>query len=422
MQKFISLFASFWMDLTEPMSEDGPRSIANRRRGWGRSIAAALLATSVAACSSIGASGPRSAAVRNADGKDVLHADIKVIELTDAVARRIAASSKTGRFSEVMNEAVPDGTVLSPGDVIDISIWEAPPGTLFGTSLVGTPIAAQTSANSMARNSALPEQMVDISGRVTVPFVGAVLVAGRTTREVEREIMARLAGKANAPQALVRLVRNASANVTVVGDVVSSTRFPLSPRGERLLDALAGAGGVKQPVGKTTIQIARDGRIASEPLEDIIKDPAQNVRLKAGDVITAYFQPYSFTALGAIGNNAEIAFESTGLTLAQALGRVGGLQDNRADVKGVFIFRLETPDALDPAIATGARMTPDGRIPVIYRVDLRNPATFFVAQGFAVRNKDVLYVSNSPLADLQKFVGLVSQMAFSIVSIGNAAN
>jgi polysaccharide export outer membrane protein len=61
-------------------------------------------------------------------------------------------------------------------------------------------------------------------------------------------------------------------------------------------------------------------------------------------------------------------------------------------------------------------------VPVIYRVDMSDPATFFVAQGFPILNKDVLYVSNAPLADMQKFVNVVSAMVFSIVGIGQAVN
>jgi polysaccharide export outer membrane protein len=75
---------------------------------------------------------------------------------------------------------------------------------------------------------------------------------------------------------------------------------------------------------------------------------------------------------------------------------------------------------VDPAIAATARRTPDGRIPVIYRVDLGDPASFFVAQSFPIRNKDVLYVSSAPLADLQKFVSIVSSMAFSVIGITNS--
>jgi polysaccharide export outer membrane protein len=177
---------------------------------------------------------------------------------------------------------------------------------------------------------------------------------------------------------------------------------------------------VKQPIGKVTIQISRGGRVAYMPLEAVIRDPAQNIRLEANDVVTALYQPFSFTALGQTGSSAEVPFESTGLTLAQALGRVGGLKDDRANVRGAFIFRLEDPAALDPTVAATARRTPDGRIPVIYRIDLSNPTTFFAAQSFPVRDKDILYVSAAPLSDFQRFFGMVSSMTFSLIGLSNA--
>ncbi|MDR5671452.1 polysaccharide export protein, partial [Burkholderia cenocepacia] len=101
----------------------------------------------------------------------------------------------------------------------------------------------------------------------------------------------------------------------------------------RVLDALASAGGVRQPVDKITIQITRGDKVASQPLETIIKDPRQNVSLRAGDVVTALYQPFSFTALGATGKNEEVNFEAQGITLAQALARAGGLQDTRSDAQ-----------------------------------------------------------------------------------------
>ena len=52
-------------------------------------------------------------------------------------------------------------------------------------------------------------------------------------------------------------------------------------------------------------------------------------------------------------------------------------------------------------------VTLDGLVPVIYRVDLKNPASFFVAQNFPINNKDLLYVSNASAAELQKFLNLV---------------
>ncbi|MGA1850257.1 polysaccharide biosynthesis/export family protein [Sphingobium sp. HT1-2] len=378
-------------------------------------LAACSLA--LAGCSSLGASGPTSSSVKNAGQESVANAPIKVVDLNADVASRVMAANKTVEFAEALGDGRAAGTTVGLGDALDIAIWEAPPASLFGTMVPDSRIPS--SSSGLARSASLPEQMVDTEGRISIPFAGSIQVVGLTPQQVGQAIVARLRGKAHNPQVVVRLSRVVNNNVTVVGDVSENARVALTPKGERLLDVLASVGGVKQPVGKTLIQITRGAQTATMPLEAVIKNPRQNIRLQSDDIVTALFQPFSFTALGATGNSAEINFEGTGLTMAQALGRVGGLRDDRADVRGVFIFRLERPEALDPAVAATAQKTPDGKIPVIYRLDLKNPASFFIAQGFPVQNKDVLYISNAPLADIQKFVNIISQMAFSIININN---
>jgi polysaccharide biosynthesis/export protein len=399
-----------------------PRALCGASGKLKRLVACMLIA-SMSACSSFGASGPTARTVNSASKRTVGTADIKVVDVNDAVTRQVLTGYRTTDFARGLGDAPLPGTIIGRGDVLDISIWEAPPAVLFGSSAnFSAPSTGSVlgSTEGVGQRTTISELMVDSAGTIRIPFAGVIQAMGRTPQQVEREIVARLTGKAHDPQVIVRLSRSADENVTVVGDVGSSTRVPLTPRGERLLEILAAAGGVKQPIGKTTIQITRDGRVVSLPLDVVIRDPAQNIRLQANDVVTALFQPYSFISLGASGTNAEIPFEATGISLAQALGRVGGLRDDRANIRGVFIFRLEDPSALDPALAATARRSPDGRIPVIYRVDLSNPATFFVAQSFPIRNHDVLYVSNAPLADLQKFVSIVSSMAFSVIGISNA--
>jgi polysaccharide export outer membrane protein len=103
------------------------------------------------------------------------------------------------------------------------------------------------------------------------------------------------------------------------------------------------------------------------------------------------------------------------VTLSQAFGRMGGLEDQRANPKGFFIFRFENPDVFDDP--DKSKMTPDGKIPVIYRVNLRDPKTLFVAQTFLIEDKDVIYVSNAPLADFSKFLQAVSQIVYPIATI-----
>lgn len=382
-----------------------------------------LLAAGLSACSSLGASGPSAHAIAAAGETSVDQAGIQVIDITDAVTRRLMNSTSATLFSEALGEVPATGTVIGRGDSVEVTIWEAPPAALFGnTASFGARDTSSTLAagSSSTQRTSLPEMMVDEAGRISVPFAGSITAAGRTPAQVARQIVSRLNGKAHAPEVIVRLVNNSGAKVTVVGDVVSTARLPLTPRGERLLDALAAAGGPKQPTGKTVIQVTRGGQVVSLPLDAIIRDPSQNIRLQTNDVVTALYQPFSFTALGATGTSAEIPFESTGLTLSQALGRIGGLKDDRANTRGVFIFRLETPAVLDPALAATARRTPEGLVPVIYRVDLKNPATLFLAQSFPIRNKDVIYASSTPLSDLQKFVSIVSSMAFTVIGLGQA--
>ncbi len=342
-----------------------------------------------------------------------------IVDATGAVAARLVSAYRPSTFAETLGEAPIAGTIIGPGDALDITIWEAPPAVLFGATTLGNPAAISSAdVNSViARANQLPSQVVGTDGEVDVPFAGRIRAAGHSPQDVAREIRSKLAGKAHEPQVIVRLAGNVTSNVTIVGDVVNNMRMPLTAKGERLLDALASAGGVKQPVGKMTIQVTRGDRVDAMSLETVIRDPNQNVRLQADDVVTLLFQPYSFTVLGAARNNQEIPFEGTGLTLSQALGRMGGLDDQRASPKGVFIFRFEDAALFSQDGKSPPEITKDGKVPVIYRVNMRDPTTLFVAQSFPIRDKDVIYISNAPLADFAKFLQAVSQVVYPIAVI-----
>jgi polysaccharide export outer membrane protein len=386
-----------------------------------RACSACLLLLMLSACAALGANGPSTSSVRGASEEAVGSGAIQIIHVTDAVARQAASTSRPIEFSQSLGDAPPAETIIGQGDVVQVSIWEAPPAVLFGVSTSFGASDATTGLSApisgMGQQTSIPEMMVDDRGFITVPFAGRIRAAGLSPRQVEAEIVRRLSGKAHDPQAIVQISRNASSGVTLVGDIATNSRVALTPRGERLLDVLAAAGGVKTPINKTMIQITRGGQVVSMPLEAVVRDPAQNIRLQPSDVVSAISQSLSFTALGATGTSSEVPFESTGITLAQALGRVGGLNPDRADVRGVFVFRLENPAAVSPTVANTARRTAEGQIPVIYIVDMKDPASLFVAQTFPIRDKDVLYVSRAPLSDLQRFVTIAASMVFPVVNL-----
>ncbi|EUC14741.1 polysaccharide biosynthesis/export family protein [Paraburkholderia hospita] len=372
-------------------------------------VASILGVASLIGCSAIPTSGPSAAQVDRAS-QPSNPLGIQIVDVSDDVARKLYAERSIGEFAATLGDGTQFRQQLGIGDTVDISIWEAPPATLFGATELESKAGA-----SGSHVTALPDQTIDGDGMINVPFAGQIKASGRTPTQLQRDIVERLKHIAHDPQVLVKLSRNATSYVTVVGDVASSNRMALSARGERVLDALAAAGGVRQPVDKITIQVTRGNTVASMPLATVIRDPQQNVPLHAGDVVTALFQPFSFTALGATGKNEEVNFEAQGITLAQALARSGGLQDSRSDAQGLFIFRFEDAKALQWPVSP-VRTTVDGKVPVVYRVNLRDPNSFFVAQSFMMDNKDLLYVSNAPVTEIQKVLNLFFSVAYPVVT------
>ena len=243
-------------------------------------------------------------------------------------------------------------------------------------------------------------------GKITMPFVGRIRVAGRTLYEIEQEIVTHLRGKANEPQIVARSTRSAASSVAMLGDFNRNAPVPLTPRGEKLLDAVAMAGGATQAVSRMSLRISRDTVTSTMPMDSIIQDPKQNIPLLPGDVVTALYQPKTFFVLGAVSKNEEIPFEAKGISLTQALARAGGLLDSRADPGGVFIFRFEDA-ASSGNHAADERLPLGATTPVLYQIDFTEPEAFFATQLFPVEDKDLIYVANAPSVELEKFMRLI---------------
>ena len=359
--------------------------------------------------------GPSRTLVQNAASADATYSGVKILPLTNALAESRSAAPADGDFLATFGAVPPIGSQVGVGDSLEVTIWEAPPAALFGSATIDT---RSLTTVQTSRPNALPEVVVGPSGTISIPFAGQIRAAGRTLRQIEQDIVASLRGRAHLPQAIVRIARNETANVTVLGDVKEPQRVPLTPRGERLLDAIARAGGTSQPLDRMTIELTRGNVTQRMAARDIVREPGQNIILQRDDVVTAVFQPYTFTVLGAAGKNEEVRFEGVGLTLSQALGRIGGFQDDRADPGGVFLFRWEPP-VVAGADTSRYPTNSDGNVPVIYQVNMKEPQTYFAAQKFQMRDGDVVYVANSKLADLQRFVNILASSIIPLATVRN---
>jgi polysaccharide biosynthesis/export protein len=236
-------------------------------------------------------------------------------------------------------------------------------------------------------------------------------------------IVERLRGKAIEPQALVAVTHNNSNLVTVTGEVAQGARVPLTLRGDRVMDVIASAGGFRTPVNETFVSLTRGDRTARAPISALLANPRENIFVRPGDIVTVEHTPQTFTVAGATGSNAVVAFDTRILTLEEAIGKAGGLEDQRADPAGVFVLRYEPGSVVSEYPMTPPALMAQATVPVAYHLDMRQPASLFQARRFAMRDKDILFVSNAPLNEASKVLRVVSmltQPAIQGASVGAA--
>ncbi|MBV9565483.1 MAG: polysaccharide export protein [Bradyrhizobium sp.] len=306
--------------------------------------------------------------------------------------------------------------VAGVGDVLNVSIFEAAPGGLF------TPA---TAAGARPGNFVdLPPQAVDQKGSIYVPYAGEIPAAARTLPEIQQAIVARLRNRAIEPQVVVSLNQQHSSVVSVLGDVNTPGVLALNSVGERLLALIARAGGPKFEAIESYVTLQRDGRRVKVLLSRVVHDPNENIFIRPNDVIFLTHEAPTFTALGALnqnvfGFNSEIAFDVETLTLAQAIGKSGGLNDNQSDPAEVFIYRYEDRHFLEKLGIDTTKFSYD-RIPTIYHINLRDPSGMLLAAGFQMRSKDVMYVANAKVVDYYKLLTLINNTAATASNTANA--
>jgi polysaccharide export outer membrane protein len=355
-----------------------------------------ILALGLAGCSSLSHDGP---SARQIETGSVPSGPYALIDLNYRVTQLVAANPpRVLRLLSGVSSAAPLD-LIGEGDVLAVTIYQ--PGS-------GPSARAQDDASKDDVQS-LPRLTVDRSGSVSVPFAGSVGVSGLTPQQASLAIQDRLRGRLINPQVVVAMVTNVANAVTVIGEVRSAGRFPLSVSNDRLLDVIAAAGGATKPAADCVVTVARGDLSVGTSLSALLADPAENVRLAPRDQIRVSYSPRKFSTFGALAKASQIPIEDEHLSLAGALSRMGGLDPASANAASVLVFRMERPEV---AAAIGGVVADNAKgIPVIYRLNLRDPSGLFVANSFEVRNDDLIYVPRSDAAEVHKFFDLVSTIS-----------
>ncbi len=340
-----------------------------------------------------------------------------IVEVNEGVLRHMARSDMPAPIDllDLREHEVYRGEI-GVGDIIGLTIFESASGGLF---------LPREPASRVGNYVTLPNQQVDRDGDITVPYAGRVRASGLLPAELGTKTEALLAARALEPQVVVTIVDRRAGPVSVLGEVGKATNFTLNPAGVSLLGAVAIAEGPKYPAYESVVTLQRDGQVWRTRLSDITANPALNTRLKPGDTVYVSHEPRYFVAMGAVGQSTSlglidrrIPFQDSDLTLMDAVGRAGGLNDSLANARAIFVYRLEPRAAINPP-ASGNVVAPElpALVPTVYLVNLNDPAGYFYASQFPMHGQDVLYVANAPASDLQKFLTLMNGASASSAEV-----
>lgn len=425
----------------------------------GRGFAALALAA-MSGCATLPSSGPtgrqivKSAAAPEL-GFHIVDIDAGVI---DAIEHPVATPTVSGAFA--LGGRI---DTVGPGDVLDVNIYEVGI-TLFsgqGSS------SSSGSFDPAAKVTKLSDVVIDANGFILLPYIGRLYVQGSTPSAIQAKIERGLRGKSQNPQALVSVKTNAFNVFYVSGDVRTPGRYSLGLPHERLLDALARAGGSTNQPNDMVVRITRGSDAMESRLSEVIAGGPLDVPLLPGDRVELFNRPRTFLIFGSTDKVAQVPFGASVLTLAEALARSGGPSERIADPSAIFLFRQApvtaslrgdplrmagaaaasapvTPAVGDPAPPMDNRAIPTSRSdpagtrastpvstptsqgpaaprpelkPVIYRLNMTRANALFLSQRFELQDKDVIYIASARANAPTKLAQILGQLFSPLVAV-----
>ena len=371
-------------------------------------LLSASLAIVLASCASLPSSGPTASRIVAQVGDPAARVAIALVKVR-SVADLPVSARPVPLLAELRN---PSGWVeqVGRGDLLDIAVYETGI-TLFGRSsgLARSGTVAQGSLGSDGRAERLPPFRVSAEGTINFPYIGDVTVSGRTTTEIEELLRKGLSEKSQNPQVLVSIVQAVTSSVIVAGDVRQPGRVVLTTNRETLSDVVALAGGSAGEIKDILVRVQRGGVSSELRLADIFSTPEQDILIRPADRIQVLRSPQSFSVLGAAGRSDQIVFPASTLSLAEAVALSGGANPNAGDPRAIFVFRI-------------VRGSDGIEVPTVFHLNMMEASSYILAQHFAMRDKDVLYVGNAKANQPSKLVQIISQIFFPLVTLGQVIN
>ena len=304
---------------------------------------------------------------------------------------------------------------VGPQDVLQVTVWDHPELTIPAGEF---------------RNAADAGNLVRQDGTIFYPYIGIVHVAGKTLEEIRQLLAKKLARYIEKPQVDVRVAAYRSQKVYVTGEVMQPGVQPITDAPLHVLDAIQVAGGVRSIGGiggssstssrastsegdLENVRLTRDGKVYNINVLAMLLDGdlSSNIVLKDGDVLHV---PDNFNnkvfVMGEVKQPASLLIHHGRMSLAEALGDVGGVDMSTSDPGQIYVIRggeLVEQTGKDTVLA-------DSFKPMVYHLDASSPDALILADQFALKPHDVVFVSAAPIV---RWGRVLNQLQGTIQSI-----
>ncbi|MBN8293472.1 polysaccharide export protein [Rhodobacter sp. NTK016B] len=368
-------------------------------RSLRRFAALMLIPALIAGCSM-----PRGAALQQEvlRGADDPELGVQVFEVTRAsmdVLQDWPLGTSALRNNWTTASAAPTARIIRAGDLLSISIWDSQPDSLLTTT--------------EQRMVSMNEVPVSASGRVFVPYVGELRVAGMSSEMARRTIQQEMLSIVPDGQVQLSVTPGAGNTIDVVTGVARPGRLQLPEISPTILSVIAEAGGISATLRNPLVRLNRAGVAYAIPAQELFANPAYDIQMRGGDRVLVEEDQRSYIMLGASGRQDVVYFEREEVTVLDAISNNGGLSQARANLQGVLVLR-EYPSSV---------VRPDGPYPheeeVVFTFDLTSADGLFAADRFQVHSGDVILATESALPLIAQVMSVMRNAGQTVRGFSN---